>query len=611
MKKLLLVISAVLLSSFSVMGASKVVVRQQGQESRLEVNGKLVARLRTRNGSLSPRQRADLAAKRLRGAISSGATAKDVSVKPVGSKWGVYLKGGLLLVATPSAAKERNETAKKTATRWAGLLKQALRLAPPKPRAPKPTPPPTTPVAVRQQRQEITVPLGEERVITVPLAASAIEVTTDAKAVATGEQVAGKAQIRIRAEGPGKALIHVRQGKKQVWYVVRVMPRAGAIGEEASAAVTGEPATEELVQRAAELGVRDALKTRPGARVELVGQATGLRALQPGESTTVGFPVRIVGKDMIPVEGVVQVAVSNRKLTLAEPIKLYYSNEPENVRQYATLYEGAITDKGSVRLFLHHMNRMGKPFVFQVHLTNPTQKTVEVQVIEGVGGPAKSPVDAGHHAGARFMRRAQRNQGVVVRLEPGASLPIITRDVAPLLTISGIYDLRVLGQGEASFVVQATPQPRPPKVRVVSAATGTSSPHVYPRPVVDVRATHKVRSGKRTYTFVSLGRNDDLKSLSGEGTLQGNYGVLYRIRCEISNPTDEERTVRVVVSPEAGWARGVFYVDGTPIELGNVAPPAEITLMKVRLKPGEKREIEIQSIPVGGSAYPVTVVIRS
>jgi hypothetical protein len=79
----------------------------------------------------------------------------------------------------------------------------------------------------------------------------------------------------------------------------------------------------------------------------------------------------------------------------------------------------------------------------------------------------------------------------------------------------------------------------------------------------------------------------------------------------LSNPTDEAKTVRVVMTPEAGWARGVFLFEGQLVEAPQLAPPGEAQLWSVKLAPQEQRTLHIQGIPVGGSAYPVSLVVRS
>jgi hypothetical protein len=92
--------------------------------------------------------------------------------------------------------------------------------------------------------------------------------------------------------------------------------------------------------------------------------------------------------------------------------------------------------------------------------------------------------------------------------------------------------------------------------------------------------------------------------------LDGNYGVLYDISVQIENPLPESRVVRLVLAPDAGGAQGIFLVEGRWIEAPFLIPPAEFELAQFVLSPQERRVVSIQTLPVGGSAYPVTLVVR-
>jgi hypothetical protein len=93
-------------------------------------------------------------------------------------------------------------------------------------------------------------------------------------------------------------------------------------------------------------------------------------------------------------------------------------------------------------------------------------------------------------------------------------------------------------------------------------------------------------------------------------TLDGDYGVLYDISVRIDNPTPEPRVVRLVLAPDAGGAQGIFLVEGKWIEAPHLSPPAEFQLARFLLSPQEHRVVNIRTLPVGGSAYPVTLVVR-
>jgi hypothetical protein len=69
--------------------------------------------------------------------------------------------------------------------------------------------------------------------------------------------------------------------------------------------------------------------------------------------------------------------------------------------------------------------------------------------------------------------------------------------------------------------------------------------------------------------------------------------------------------VNLVLAAEAGRASGVFLIDGRIIEAPSVRPPAEVVLGSIRMEPMTRGSVSIRTLPVGGSAYPVTLVVRT
>ncbi len=92
--------------------------------------------------------------------------------------------------------------------------------------------------------------------------------------------------------------------------------------------------------------------------------------------------------------------------------------------------------------------------------------------------------------------------------------------------------------------------------------------------------------------------------------LDGDYGVLYDIAVRLDNPTPAPRVVRLMLAPDAGGAQGIFLVEGRWVEAPHLSPPAEFQLAQFLLSPQEHRVVNIRTLPVGGSAYPVTLVVR-
>jgi hypothetical protein len=132
------------------------------------------------------------------------------------------------------------------------------------------------------------------------------------------------------------------------------------------------------------------------------------------------------------------------------------------------------------------------------------------------------------------------------------------------------------------------------------------SEHVYPGPLQEYSVTYT--AGKQ-WVFLRLGK-DALKHATQDMQLYGNYGVTYDIKAKIENPLSEPVTTEIAFEATAGPASGIFVVDGNLVKVRYLTPPSEISLGKVTVAPGQTKSFSISTIPLSGSAYPATLIIR-
>lgn len=618
---ILTLLAALLLSAGPTAAAPAVKVLPSRSGVKLYVGGQLIAAFRTPNGSLSPEGRANLAAERLRNFLAEDDLGQEaVEVRDRGDDSSVYLDGMLLMIATPEEARERKEKPRATAERWARNLKAALgpgkRVAAKKKSKPAAKASRTAKSSPKRKATRkatlaadptVTVPLEETR--EVPLrgtAEGAITVRTEGDAV-LAQPIEGKAAVEVRGVSVGSAVVRVARGGVETGFTVTVKKYAGRVTAVPEASVTGSVAPLSLVRKVAAERALSGVQTEAGASVKITGPAEGARALGRGDSIEVAYPVTISGEGLLTNKTSARVRVSNIVLPRQEAGTLLYSNDPESVREYGTLYEGLVDHRAPVRLLFHHQNRMGRPFTFQIHLTNPADTPADVQVIEADAGPFIDPLQAGHRAAQRYLSAVSEDVGYVTRIPARSSRLIYVARMPHLDTVSGIYNFRVVSGGSLVAQVRALTGESAPELREDLVEVASSEPHTYPTPTKAQEYTYAV--GER-WTFMHMGR----QAITGRRVnrkLFGNYGVLYDLNVAISNPTDEEKTVQIVLAPEAGWARGAFLIDGKLIEAPQVAPPSEAVLWSVKLAPQQRRKVKIQGIPAGGSAYPVSLVVRS
>jgi hypothetical protein len=599
-----LLAAAALLPAAGSLAARRVEVAPADPGARLTIDGRLITHFRAPNGSLSARRRADLAAERLRELIPDGLAARDIEARPrADGAWGVFARGGLLMIATEAEAKLRGESAAETARRWAGNLKAALgegKAAARPGRPAKPAAGPTVGVPVT----DLVVPLGETRVLNVEGTARG-ELGLRVEGEAVSAEAAG-AQIRVKGLAPGKAVVRVARDGKETAFTAWVKKYAGVVAEVPGGMVTGSVAPLAYVRKVAVERALEGVRREPGATVAITGPAEGLRALPRGEHAIVRFPISIRGEGLLENRTYAQVRVDNLPLRPETARVLLYSNDPESVREYGTLFEGVLDAEGPARLMFHHQNRMGRACTFEVHLLNPGRQAVDVQVVEADAGPVLDTIQVGHRAAQKYMEAALNDVGYVVTIPPRKSRTIYGVSLPDRLTVSGIYNLRVLDGGPLIAHVSAAPQPTQPEVTDDLLDAARAEPDTYPSPQKDEAYQYRVGGA---WTFIPMGRKA-ITARTPNRRLFGNYGVIYNLTVDLTNPTDEEKTVTVRLAAEAGWTRGVFVIDGRVIEAPQIAPPAEATLWSTRLAPQESRKVRIQGIPVGGSSYPVSLVVR-
>jgi hypothetical protein len=617
--------------------------------ARVMLNGRPVAELRTANQSLAPRERAGLAVQRLRAFLASGGQPIAIQPRLMEEGAGVYAGETLVLVATFAEAESQRVTTMALAEAWARDLRAALTLPPrvaggegskgegghrpkggpakvemgkptarPAPSVPRSASATSRPLSALQLTpRELVIPVGENRWVRVTAAGPVAVETGDTGTVAAEVDAAGGkgATVTVRGLAPGKVTLRVTGGGAAAELPVLVVQHAGRIAANVAATVTGRPCPAAFAREAGIAALRDAIAVEPSATVTLGSPVGPDAAIEPGRTGTVQVPVTITGAGYLPVERTVTVPITNRALPAQESRVLLYSNNPESLTATGSLFLGALENEVPARLLYHHQNMMGRPLYVRVdliHIAGETERgAAEILVTEGAAGPSWDTVMVGHRATARYVQNSRQEVGTVISLRPGTRRTIVSQRLADKLAVSGLFGLRLLTAkgrtGRVLVEVVADESPIAGTEVATEMARRPLSEHVYTTIRKELKARFTVGGN---WTFINVGKKA-VRNRDDAKRLDGNYGILYDIAVEVSNPTRQERVVSVALSPDAGAAMGVFLIDGTLVEAPPVSPPSEAVLTSFRLQPGEQRTVPIQTIPVGGSAYPISLVVRA
>lgn len=563
--------------------------------NELWVNGVRVARFTSSVGLFTPANRAGLAASRLFNAGSA------TSQGPY-----VIVDGEPVYAATVGDAKAAKTTPAGLAAIWAKQLNAALQILP-----------------LKVEDSYVTLPVGGLRGLKMSgIEAKRATLKSDNPSVATvGRTIRG---VVVHAVGLGHATISIQGATSLETVDVSVKPRAAILPRGLDVEVTGAPSVGSTVMGAVTGALNNNLTGMPGVKWKFSPFKS--RSLESGQ--TLDVPVRVTAEapESFPTTGVVTVRVKNVPLPRIQDESLWYSNDPETVKQPGHLFAGNVKKGVAARLLYHHMNGTPNTLFLRVQAVNESDVPARVALTPGDSAPNKNPVTAGLEAGSQYVKGFVTGSAEIVTIPPHGSLPICLRRLGQYETGSGLCSIRLVS-GPDSLLVRTDAFPPFPLDERWNAALFSSTPwrevganamtdydrapmetslHVYPVPYKTESVDYQV--GGR-YGFVRLGQRPIQRQDSGGG-LDGNFGVLYTIKTRLENPTATATDVEVVFEASAGYASGLFVVNGRTVTIQQLSPKTEGQVMRIRLAPGQVQSFDILTLPLSGSAYPATLTIR-
>lgn len=567
-----------------------------GNGAAVMINGRPAVRFYATNGNLSATERASITAERIRNLAASKVNVNSIQAKGDRSQGRVYAGETMVCIATAADAKAASSTPLTLAQVWARNIRTLLAMPP-----------------VSLGTQSVMVPLGENRRVEVGGAATGpIYAKSETPEVAAASAGIDGRYIQVTGQQVGNTTIEVSVDGERAVLKVLVRKYAGSVPLVSFAEVTGSPCPSSLVKYAATQAVLREAVLEPGTKISIEKFQGAESALGSGLKRDARVAAKIVGEGYIPYSAEALVQVHNSAVPRDEARELFYSNAPERLLKYQTLFASKLTPGKSARLLYHHQNAMGKRAHFVVEIINPSPLPATFRIYRGISGPLVDTVLVGYIASLAFLKDQQANASVIERVPPRSRLVLVSDKLDHLITASGILQIKQTDGQEAYVRVAALP-PGLDEVAVGGIAPAGEtlamemSDQVYPSPVKNLEADYVV--GQR-WAFISIGRHA-LTDNSEQNKLHGNYGVTYDIKVKVENPTDQTKKVSVVFDPTAGLASGVFVIDGEFVSTKYAKPPTEFTLASYQMKPGEVRNVRIVTVPVAGSNYPAMLVVRS
>jgi hypothetical protein len=335
-----------------------------------------------------------------------------------------------------------------------------------------------------------------------------------------------------------------------------------------------------------------------------------LEPLAPGRSVTVAVSVAIRTPYGGPVDGSVQLRITNTPVQLVDPDVLLVSNRPEKITENGLLFQETLEPAKPARLLYHHLNGTpGQARVLKITLYNSGLVPARVHYLSGHAGPSADPLFIGFASTQRFLDALLAGRGYLVEVPPGSTTTFTAYALPPLALVSGLMQFQVVEGGPVELVVHV----RVPWLldRTVMTDLGPAAfPHprgTFPGSAVEVA---REQPAHQPGIVADLGVMSNFRDVRTGAPLVGDYGVLYRLRMRLVNATEREVTTSLIANAAGGLARGLFYVNGAAVDIGLVKPYEDREVAAFTVPPGSAREVLVLTMPVAGSYYPVRLGLR-
>ena len=293
--------------------------------------------------------------------------------------------------------------------------------------------------------------------------------------------------------------------------------------------------------------------------------------------------------------------------------RLIVSNKPESITYPGQVFDWQMSVP-LVRLFYHHRGLAKAPLEIQLWAINRDQETATMSYIQSKAGPSLDYVFTGHLALSQFF--GQLNQAPQMVTIPGKhKVQLLAHPLKYKQSSSGIIQLKLSQQENIRLVMVVANDEYPQIIPLLDQS-------IHPEPFEAYFFRHAKQQIVKQF---SVGTQDDkirvggppyIKDMQYQKPLKGNYGLLYDIQVELSNPLPQPADVQILVAPhqQNSIDRGVFLLDGKLKELGIITYKDQTMIIKelasYSLPPFESRRISLKTMPQAGSFYPIDLIFK-
>jgi hypothetical protein len=537
-----------------------------------------------------PPSAGDAVASRIKKLLANGIRPSEIHVERYGKSYALNISTLPLILATPFRARLNHTSPRALAFLWANRLKEAIAHG-----------------TYLITPSHLLIPYGEERTLSIAgRYPGTLSVEIENPAIT--RLVSNEIPLVFKGDKPGFTRVKISVGHLSAYTNIFVKQWAGVVPEKAMLTLTGNQIPSDFLKNAVVDLLEKKVVQMPNTSLLIQPAKRFIPPfLEAGQNLIFPVQVSVTGEGYLPVHKNVLMQIQNKPIHLPSPAFLAVSNNPESFRQPGILFDRFLPN-APTRIFFHHHNAANKPFLFSMQITNHGTQAVQVHVLEGKGGPDADEFQVGETAAYQFFSASLDNLGEIVQINPSETLTLEQVRIPPDQSISGIVLLTPLAP-QAKLSLQAVVQDLNSSNTLLPPLNPEDKQKpvgIFSNPKVSIQANYTVGGH---FAFVKIGKDDFLKDIESGMPDYGDYGIIYNVSFTFSNPTQIDQKAEIAFHPEGGEAAGVFVLDGKQILQVPPTPPfAFYPIYKTVLKPGETKVVTLQTLPIGGSFYPIDLV---
>ncbi|MFC7685753.1 copper amine oxidase N-terminal domain-containing protein [Ureibacillus sp. GCM10028918] len=282
-------------------------------------------------------------------------------------------------------------------------------------------------------------------------------------------------------------------------------------------------------------------------------------------------------------------------------------------------------------IFGWHLNHLGTKANIGITIENisdaNTLEITKAQGISKVGSDNSIKYDIGLPLADNFLSGNLKNaEGNGIKIAPGETKLIQSYllDEEKALGFLNNIDVRSLNGANSKYIIRVVLSKNDGEdlTSIHSDVVSLYDKHprgVWPSSTISTTLPTYTVGTKQTGYNISNGKTDNL--LTAENSLTkmngtignpGHFGMTYKVNVPVSNPNEEEQTIKISLAGRGGSYSGAVKYDGTVYLIPTITPGVNyVQLPEHVIGAGKEEIIQLEIMHAGGGNLPVAVYVET